>query len=594
MGLFGGATAMVARARWLTASAAIALLGKALPGMALTPPERSLTKHLPADTALAVMIDTRPEAWTGLTQFELFRKLAAEYDRPIHPGLPYLPGSAETLTTWAGATAVVALPPGPAPGSPMTDAMVMLVPVLDGSGRDAYLTDLEQRLGAPERQTYRQTPLLYWAPAWESADLGPIQIQPTAARTGLIGLPKIPLPLPGQLDPSGVAIALLPEMLVAAANPAALKHFLDQRPDSTATLTDLPDFQRALDQPQVENALAAAYGDVGGLLSHGQGGFSGELALPFPPIPPFDLEAVRAAGIEGTFEALIYPQPEGLRLQSRFYLDALSALASPEPAPSSLLDQLPAATYVLASSYNLTGTWQVVASFLENFSEETRAGLDAARNFVQLATGLDLDRELLGWMDGEFALFAFPAETSPFTQALPEAYIALGAMVQTSDRPAAETALVGFRELAELFALPLTEDIVNGESTIDLGLPLAGPEPLSVLSYGWSQEDTLTFASGRGPMARLINPIPFDPLSQHSTFRSATAGFPQANNGYFYLNAGACLLLAYGLLDIQDDPGQSYEITDYLSTLRSLSATTAATDDFFQIDGLLGLAPREP
>ncbi|PSN78042.1 hypothetical protein C8B47_18910, partial [filamentous cyanobacterium CCP4] len=114
---------------------------------------------------------------------------------------------------------------------------------------------------------------------------------------------------------------------------------------------------------------------------------------------------------------------------------------------------------------------------------------------------------------------------------------------------------------------------------------------LSIGSHSWVAEDTLAITSGAVPMASLLAPSPHDPLADFFLFDQAMAAFPTRNNGYFYLNVGATLALAYQVFDLHSDP--SFDATKpYLGSVRSLSATTAQTPNYMEFQGQLGLAPR--
>ena len=526
-------------------------------------------------------------------------------------GLPFLPYSLDyqrDLQPWIGSTAVIALLPLTEPESAqLEDHLVMAVAVTDRDKRDRYLKKLEETLQRPPvTDTYQDVPILVW-PVKEGSDPeGKIR---SLSFDGAVSLPlmavgpqenlpsiDIPLPLPTVLGNPGVAIALLGDVLVAAENAEALKQFLDQRPQKASSLADQAQFQRTLDHPRHADAFVSLYGNLIELLNYSVSDINlPDIPLPTPPpsITPEFLEMLRASGFGGSLEALAYLQREGLRLQGRIYYDESPwrlMLTPNTSANDRLLALLPAPTYMLVSGRNLAAGWRRVALVLETLSEATREGLEFVRAAFNAATGLDLDQDVFGWMDGEAALFAFPSELSPLTLFDADAHLAVGVMLQTSDRATAETTLETLLGFGPFLNLSVVDEIVNGVSVSGWDIPASLQESVSIMSYGWVSEDTLTIATGAGPMERLMNPVPFDPLSDHGTFRAATAGFPQPNNGYFYLNAGSTLLLIYRLFDWQDDLANPYEVTDYLGTLRSLSMTTAVSETFFEVDGLLGLA----
>lgn len=560
-------------------------------------PREQVLEQLPRNSALAVLIETRAARWGELTQFELFRLAQANLDPMSALGaLPYLPDSPDyDFTDWIGSPAVVALLPRPRPAPVvMADHMIMVVATTDRELRDAYLDALAIALNAsPQRSTYRGVPLLYWPPEEPFPPAADSSLSPPLISSTEVSIPEINLPIPLPDRQPGIALALLPDFLVAADNPTALQRYLDQRPLGKSSLADNPQFQRTFNRGQQQAALVTLYGDLRQLLNYASSlGELPELPLPLPAPTRQDLQSLNWAGAGGTLEALVYQQPEGMRFQGRFYADSAFPLTPTLDTGNNdrLLEQLPAATFTLVSGRNLARAWEQTTLFLETASPESREWLNSMRGFFTLATSLDLDRDVFGWMDGEFAFFAFPSELSSLTSFMPNLHLAVGSMLQTSDRITAENTLQTLEDLAVDLQIPLAERTVNGAPVTSLELELFSQSPLSVLSYGWLGEDILTLTSGIGPMQRLINPTPFDPLHQHSTFVQATADFPVPNDGYFYINAGASLLLAYSVLGIQDNVEIPNEMTDYLNTVHGFSLTTATTTEFFQIDALLGLA----
>ncbi|MEO1068388.1 MAG: DUF3352 domain-containing protein, partial [Cyanobacteria bacterium J06638_6] len=160
----------------------------------------------------------------------------------------------------------------------------------------------------------------------------------------------------------------------------------------------------------------------------------------------------------------------------------------------------------------------------------------------------------------------------------------------------AENTLIVLDELLPSFGLTANPRTVNQQPVTSWELRFNSTDEdsrsrLSVGSHSWVTADTLAVTSGTVPMASVLAPSPHDPLANFFLFDQATAAFPRPNNGYFYLNAGATLTLAYQLFDLHDEP--AFEVTKpFLGSIRSLSATTAQTPNYIEVQGQLGLAPR--
>ncbi|MBE9112310.1 DUF3352 domain-containing protein [Nodosilinea sp. LEGE 07298] len=404
---------------------------------------------------------------------------------------------------------------------------------------------------------------------------------------------EVPVPLP-TFGPSGLAVAFLPDVVVTAESPAAVEQYLRLRQaGDAATLATSREFQRTLANRQRSRALFAVYGNALELLNYDLAPADlPNLGLPLPPTPALDadtLQTLRSLNFGGTLEALVYPLETGMQLRGRYYYDAVPFTFGLTPSVAnadSPLTRLPASTFLLISGRDVAGFWRGFSRILENASDFTQQGLATARSFFTLATGLDLDQDVFGWMDGEVAIAAFPTEGGPLQ------YLGLGLLLQTSDRPTAESALAAVDGLLPSFGLSVSPRTINQQPATSWELGHNGeyvPE-LSVGSYGWVADDTLAITSGTVPMTSVLAPSPHDPLADFFLFDQATAAFPNPNNGYFYLNVGATLALAYQVFDLHNAP--AFDSTKpYLGSLRSLSATTAQTPNFIEFQGQLGLAP---
>jgi hypothetical protein len=647
------------RGRWFRARGRSLSLGLVSTALALVSPslevaraaEAKVWHDLPDNTALVMLLDTTADTWGQLDQYQLFSLLNEEIDyTPGLPGLPYLPYGLNYQTEvapWIGDTAVVALLPAePDAFAATVDHMVMVAPVAELEAFANFRSTLLELQGEADAvDTVLGTEIYVWsAPEpeewiddWpeqeedleeecdpaacdgEEVGLGlrpdssqrralrftsgmalPLTVQPLQDEGEALEV-EVPVPLP-EFSGGGLAIAFLPDALVAAETPAALEQYLRLRQDEAQpSLTESLEFQRTLTNQQSSRALVAIYGNALELLNFNPAAAdlpSAPLPLPIP-LPPFPtvngdtLRSLRSLNFGGTLEALVYPLETGMQARGRYYYDAVPFTFGLTPTVAdadSPLTLLPASTYLMMSGRNVAGLWRGMSRILDSASDFTREGLASVRSFFTLSTGLDLDEDVFGWMDGEVAIAAFPAEGGP----LP--YAGLGLLLQTSDRPTAENTLTVLDELLPSFGLTANPRTVNQQPVTSWELRFNGTDDdyrprLSVGSHSWVTADMLAVTSGTVPMASVLAPSPHDPLADFFLFDQATAAFPRPNNGYFYLNAGATLALAYQVFELHDDP--AFEATKpFLGSIRSLSATSAQTPNYIEVQGQLGLAPH--
>lgn len=614
-----------ASCHWLGAMGLMGLALSPRTALATKPP---LWEDLPGNTALVLSINTSQASWEDLERFRTAQLLNETLDITPNPGgLPYLPYSLDYQThiqPWVGSQAVVALLPALA-GSPanLTDHSVMLAPIRDRDAFNNYFQMLSDLQAAPTVETFRQTEILFWP-----GNSGP---GPDALLNEQQGIPKtlslsktlnlslqvtapkalsggtdtfdldIPLPIP-QPTATGLAVAVLPNALVAAENPQAIKTFLRYRQDSQETLINNPQFQRTLAHPQRGQALITVYGNALELLNFSPP----EVPLPLVGFPVENgdssaaIETLRTLNFGGTLEALLFPAERGIQFQGRFYYDTTPftfGLTDNSPQADSVLEHLPASTYLLMSGRDLAGLWQQMTHTAELLNEDWADGLATVRQGFTTLTGLDLDQDVFGWMDGEIAFAAYPARDTPFQALAPQLQLGLGLLLQTSDRTSAVNTLDTADELFTTLGFGVMPETVNNQpiTSWDLGSGWdASPEASrqGFLSRGWVTKDTLAIVSGPGTMERVMNPSPHDPLGSFPLFQNAVAPFPAPNNGYFYVNVGATLALIYQAFNLhQVEEFQPFK--PFLGSFNTFSATTSQTADYITLDAQLGLALRE-
>ncbi|MEA5464393.1 DUF3352 domain-containing protein [Leptothoe sp. PORK10 BA2] len=606
------------------------------------PPPPIITNILPANTPAAMIVNTRDQAWTELNRYALFAQLSEVFGVGLSPqALPLLPYGVdyvEDVQPWIGDGVAIALLPVPSTRTiDPVERSVTIVPISDAAAFIDFIPTLaEARAALPEQTSYRTFPIWHWPSefisyedswdeSWEEfppAEPELKEFPPVPPPSNLLpsftplpSSPSLPFsPRAYRSEPEipyiyfpngdysydgytipGYAVAHLGNYIVMAENIDSLRQWIEYQTQGGPTLTSNPSFEKTQSHPEAANSLATVYGNVGELMNF-------EFSNPFqsfglPPIPQPSLSeraAMSALLSNVTFDALVYPQEKGLHLEAHLYTSGALPDLPPSPnADQSILGMIPAATYFMGSGYDIGGFWNDVSSTF-SLSEVSGGLIETARSIVSLATGLDLDSDILSWMDGEYSLFLFPSQSGLLNSFFPGVGLEGGVLLETSNREAAETALDALDEVVgEEVALPETlanYPVVNWQYDFNTDGVLD-----SVLTHTWITEDTLAFTSGAGAMERLVVPAGFNPLDGHSTFINATESFPTPNNGYFYVNMSSTLLFFYNLFGFNQatDPWAT-SMRSYLATVRSLSVTTSSNPQEFQIDALLGLAASEP
>jgi hypothetical protein len=634
----------------LSAGAATAQPDSRAPAPAPPPP---VTEVLPDDVAAVLLINTTAEAWGRLNRFN---PLPIEFTGPgrlplLPPGINFT----ADVQPWVGEWAALAVlgPPADALIPCKGACTLMLVPVKDAGGMKAFVAKLQENQGeAPVERDYKGVKILEWAapqslpdsespetvpdlpeespPAPEpapdsraglSGDLGfgiwdlgfknrasrasqpadkilPVttfsQRLPVAVKSPLPAEPAEPEQPPKSVSQQGLALAILPEYVATSTSGEALEQLIDRLPKGKKPLAETAGFKRTLEQPQFSRSLFVGYSN---LAKAARVNFTdlpelpGGLSLPVAPLQLIAPALQQIAETYDTVQVFVGVRAEGLHSQAQVYYKIPQPQKVPVGTPDGepMANRLPAATYLSFSSRNLKQQWNQIAGA---GGEEAKPLFEGLRRFIRNITGLNLEEDILSWMNGEYALFVFPANQGFFPFLAEQFKIGVGFTVRTRDRPAAEKMLDKLNEFVGTSSggsLAITSRQLGAQPVSSWEIQQAGGAR-SIFAHGWADGNTLILTSGTGPMSALI-PQPNPPLGKTYIFQTATASLPYPNDGNIYLNCGAVLSFVYSVLPL-DDSSEFVRLTKrLLGSLRSLSAVSSSTAEKQQADVLLVLAP---
>jgi hypothetical protein len=541
---------------------------------------------LPKETIAVGFLNLNAEAWTHVKQFNPFPdNPLGILDRVL--ALPKGTTFVEDIQPWLSDRVAIALPVSPDHLSP-----IFVIPTKDGVARDAFIAAIRK---ANNRKATEQTYKGLNIVAWQQAR----QPQPEEEEFELF-----PFPIFGnRLDLFGVAggksaIAVAPDYILVAAEPDILKQVID-RTSGNSSLASSADFRRTIQHPQWETSLLSFFGDYRSISKMVE-----KLPMPAPDetldVPGLGQNDIlnsfrKTAEDYTTFEGHVWLQANGLRSQSIAYF-ARPQVWSPEligtAAPDAILSKLPANTYVSISSRNLKQQWSLLLQFVKT-QPFLQVIVDGIRSSTIFALGLNVDRDIVPWMDGEYAAVLFPSDRG-FFQAF-DANFGLAFVIQTSNRKAAMAALDKFVKFADrtskgeikVSSRRVADRQVTSWEVADSDNKSAS---LSLLAYTWLDDRTLIMTTGMGPMADFL-PQPKDTLDRDPTFKVAIAEMPKPNFGYFYINSQAIVKLIYDAIPKESRGEIPQPIDRLLRAMQGMAIVYSATPAKLQSDFFLGLSP---
>ncbi|OIP77105.1 MAG: hypothetical protein AUK48_04570 [Oscillatoriales cyanobacterium CG2_30_44_21] len=562
--------------------------------------ERTLkiAKQIPTDTMGMVMVDLDPKSWqaiAGMSQINPIGVIAQLIelfggDLPISFAKDIQPWLAQELTlVFLNESSEV--------------SAVAIAPLADSPKFDQFLAKV-QTIGLPKptETLYQSVKILEWQlpdPEPEQADLGENQND----------VPEADAPMPIRelgFIPKKFAIAKLPNGLaLIATSRQGIEQLIDT--PETNSLADNPLFLRSLKNPLWSKSVLAAYGDFKEL-----GKIAEFVAQDIPessPIPGFN----RAEYIQGlkytlsqysSFDLFTWATPNGIRSQSNSYF---SEVRPPQPKDTEprdrLLAYLPENVYGVISSRNLNRQWQwfVEESKVQPSYKVFVEGLKLATTFIIGGVAdLDIEKDIISWIDGEYALVAFPSATSPFAQDGGD--FAMGVLIRTSKPEAANLGLEKIAKFLSQQDLQIKKRQVGATTltSFEFADPQVSGKTQSVFAYGWRDRQTLLLTLGSATANEFI-PSPKVSFGRSTMFREIIADLPQPNFGYFYLNAKAIAvkgaqfyLSEFMSSDLPESSGSELkaesenalppEIQSVINKLGGLVFVYSETSDRFQAD----------
>ncbi|MBW4541039.1 MAG: DUF3352 domain-containing protein [Myxacorys chilensis ATA2-1-KO14] len=360
-----------------------------------------------------------------------------------------------------------------------------------------------------------------------------------------------------QGDPAqSLSVAVLDAQEIVLANsPKAIERAIDTYKGGAA-LTGTPGYGDALTQIKAERPLARFYVNIPAAANT-------SAANSNRPLPPQSLSQVQQnQGLAGT--AIL--AADGIQFKSLSWLKPDSQRRFDTRNNAKIMpNRLPADTLMMASGGNFKQFWK-------DYTQGAAANPirlvnpEGLKQGIKTTVGLDLDKDFLNWMDGEFTLALVPAQQSAPAN-LPAGLVV---MVQTNDRRAAEATFKRLDEtMAAKYTFKVEESKVAGQSVVNWSLPTANIN----ISRGWMDGD-VAFLSLGAPVAQTFLPKPASALAENEMFRKTTASEITQNNGHFFVNIDR-------LLELKNFPLLQLPITNRtaLEAMNSIGVTAAITSD---------------
>jgi len=299
------------------------------------------------------------------------------------------------------------------------------------------------------------------------------------------------------------------------------------------------------------------------------------------PIPPQSLAQIK---LVKSLTIGLGVDSEGLRIKGITDFDPNLIKIEYKPSPGKVIAQFPPETFALITGIDIKSRWEQFVKESAT-SPELKEQLDEFRTRLKTSpVALDLDKDVFGWMDGEYAIAAIGSNEG----ILQQSGVGPVLILQTSNRAAAEATLKKLDDFAKTNGLQVATRDVKGVNVTEWTTPQAQG---FTIGHGWYQQDTLFLSVGA-----LIDAIakPTSTLDSTPTFKSVTGSLDKSNIGYFYLDLEkSWAWYSSRFISPADQSSVTPEIRALINTVRGIGATASLptkTTSKFEI--LLSLKPK--
>jgi Protein of unknown function (DUF3352) len=223
-------------------------------------------------------------------------------------------------------------------------------------------------------------------------------------------------------------------------------------------------------------------------------------------------------------------ESEGIRLKGISWLNPNSqrTLAVKNNA-GKMQNRIPAETLMMLSGNDLSRVWADYVSTSQG-NPLSPIAPEQLRSAIKTSTNMDLERDLLSWMGGEFAMSVVPTVSKQGTDENFRATLVF--MVQVSDRARADASIKQLDEvMRSQYQFKIQESNIGGKAVTNWFAPFG----TLTASHGWL-DDNVAFLTIGAPVNDKIVPKPSDSLASASSFQKTVPSELGSTNGQFFLD----------------------------------------------------------
>ena len=446
-------------------------------------------KVVPDEAILATYISTDPKVWAKLQQFG-----TPEAQKIVAQGLENLNKSLSTdnnisyekdLKPWVGGVMIAMLPASPAkpvaqnaPQATQEPNMLMVVGIKDKVGALNFANKLKSQKGVKLQETDYK---------------GEKIIETT-----------------GKSEPSYTAV-LNNTHIVIAPEKQAVEHAIDTYKGEPSFASKEGANSMLTSGVNVDNTLAQIY-------VPNYGSMVQQLIAANPRSTPIAPETLKQLKQMKSMVAGVGIDNAGVRMKAVAKLDPQLVKYQYQNSSAKVVSQFPADTIGLLSGNGISSWWSALVEQSKDVPE-LKQTVEQARSQLKLVN-LDLDKEIFGWMDGEFGFAAIPSNQGVLAQ------VGFGGALvfHTSDRKTAQATLDKLDNLVKAQSVNVAKRNIGGKEVTEWLIPQQG----ALLAHGWLDNDSVFVTIG-GPIAETLADRKGQSLDGSDSFKTVTGTLQKPN-----------------------------------------------------------------
>jgi Protein of unknown function (DUF3352) len=255
-----------------------------------------------------------------------------------------------------------------------------------------------------------------------------------------------------------------------------------------------------------------------------------------------------------------------------------------QPATEKIISYFTQQTVALFTGKGINNNWSNFVSQTQNVPEFSQ-GINQFKGSLA-AVNLDVDKDIFGWMDGEYGFGVISLQDVPL-----ESAIGLKIVIQTSNTEAAKSTFAKFNTLAQGNGMAVSQKKIADRAITEWKYP--GQE--FVLGHGWLDANSVFVTFGNGKTLPAIAATSNPNLAQSENFQTITKSLPKPNSGYGYFNFEQILTLVNSAAsqNFINSSVPKENITEFnqaiavLNSVRGIAMTTAEVDKSTQRSEML-------